>query len=154
MKYFHNIKITVFIKSEEIKEDADIEKKIITTLHYLIPLGFVKEKIQLKKQKVEGFDNRNILIFEIDLLKESHTNAFLEYFLSNITKEQKTMLLFQKESRLDENFDFFIRLEKTDLLKEKFIITDSGDCFHIKFTIAAFPKKRETALKLIDDILK
>ena len=41
-----------------------------------------------------------------------------------------------------------------ELLKEKYSITDSGDCFHIKMHIAAFPKNRESALKVIEKIFE
>jgi len=40
------------------------------------------------------------------------------------------------------------------MLEGKYELTTSGDCFHIKMNIAAFPKKIDTALVVIDDMLK
>jgi len=45
---------------------------------------------------------------------------------------------------------FFIRLDKAKLLEEDaFWITDCGNCFHIKITLASFPKTRDAALKVV-----
>ena len=49
---------------------------------------------------------------------------------------------------------FFIRLDKEKLLKEDYEVTDSGECFHIKLHIAAFPSKRAIALEAIEKLLK
>ena len=59
----------------------------------------------------------------------------------------------QKESRLDDNLDFFLRFGKDEYIRnDKLMLTDSGNCFHIKISIDAFPKKREIALKIADKI--
>jgi hypothetical protein len=39
------------------------------------------------------------------------------------------------------------------LLNNEYWITDSGNCFHFKFAIAAFPHKREVAISRIHEIL-
>ena len=64
-------------------------------------------------------------------------------------------MLEQKESRLDEDLNFFVRIDKEKWIdgKEMFL-TDSGNCFHIKILIAAFPKKRENALKIVEKMFE
>ena len=77
-------------------------------------------------------------------------NKFLENLLNNLSKGQKEQILREDESRLDENLDFFIRLDKDSWINDKKLeLTDSGKCFHLKISIAAFPKKREVALKVV-----
>ena len=92
-----------------------------------------------------------ITILELLVEKERHTKAFLEHFIADLSSDQKSVLLSQ-ENRLDDECHFFIRLDKKSLLDGKLVITDSGDCFHIKMSIAAFPKKKEQARKVIEEL--
>jgi len=72
-----------------------------------------------------------------------------------LVNEQRELILRQAETRLDREFNFFIRFDKEKLVNEnKYWITDSGNCFHIKMNIACFPRKREQALKIIQNIFK
>lgn len=152
MKYCHTITVNVFVKPEDMVEYPEIKENAKNTIISLLPLDWEKEKIELHEIKAEGFEGRNILIYELKIHKEKETNAFLKNLLSHLTKEQKEFLKYEKESRLDENDDFFIRLDRNKLLEGRYEITTSGDCFHIKMNIAAFPKKRENAMKVIDEM--
>jgi RNA-binding protein len=146
MKYFHSIKLTVFSKPE------DDEEKIRKALLNIIPFDLEKEKVDCKAQIASGFTERKIKIFEIRLSKQRHTDAFFESLMSKLNDEQKKLLLRQKDTRLDDNLNFFIRLDKEKLMGNEYFITDFGNCFHIMISIAAFPAKKEAALKIIDDI--
>jgi len=152
MRYAHRITVTVFLKSEDIFEDSDASDKIISSMKYLVPLDLEKEKINLNIINAEGFSGREIKIFEIMLLKESHTNIFLDNLKGLLGSDQISLLMSQRWSRLDENLDLFIRLSKAQLFEKKALLTDSGDCFHIRIGIAAFPRRRETALNIIEKI--
>lgn len=143
----HNICITVFCKPEE--DIGLITEKLL----FLVPFDIKKEKIKLKKRTAVGFNNRKIIILEIYLKKESHTNLFLTDLVKKLTDEQKLLIKKQAESRLDDEFNLFLRLDKSRLINEnKLWLTDKGDCYHIKIKIAAFPKKKEVALNIIDKI--
>lgn len=150
MRYVHNIKITVFVKPEENDFHSLIKNKLIN----LVPFNIEEQKISVLGSPVEGFESRKIIIYEIDLLKENHTTSFIKNLKEKLPGEQKQLLLSQRWSRLDDELNFYIRLDKQELLKEKYSITDSGDCFHIKMHIAAFPKNRESALKVIEKIFE
>lgn len=150
MKLANTIQISVFAKTNEELADL-IKQKLIS----LIPFNLEEEKISLKEETAKGFNEKIIKIFSITLSKESHTSKFLEFLTEKLTKEQKILLVSQKESRLDEDLFFFIRLDKEELIQnDRFFITDSGNCFHIKISIASFPKKRENAIQIIEKIFK
>lgn len=152
MKYCHNISVSVFIKPEDIIEDDVVEHKILDTLHLLMFIDWEKEKIHTNSVQAEGFEGRKIKILELRLVKEHHTRIFIDALLKKLSSEQKSFLKSDKERRLDENDNFFIRLDRKKLLQGIYEITSSGDCFHIRMNIAAFPKKRENALRVIDEI--
>lgn len=143
----HTICITIFCKPEE--DIGLITEKFL----FLIPFDLKKEKIELKKTNATGFNEKKITILEIHLEKESHTNLFLTHLVKKLTDEQKLLIKKQAESRLDDELNFFLRIDKSRLINEnRFWLTDNGDCYHIKIKIAAFPKKKEVALKIINKI--
>lgn len=157
MKYCHTIIVNVFIKPEDIQQDNNIIKKVEECIKSMIKLDWNKENENqeiLKIIKAEGFENRKIIIYELHLHKESHTTQFVNNLMHHLTIEQKQFLTTDKHSRLDEDLEFFIRLDKNKLLQGIYELTTLGDCFHIKMNIAAFPKKRESALQVIDEMLK
>ncbi len=146
MKLANNTGIRAFCKEGEDKE------LLLEKLKLLLPFDVQDEKIKIEEQTAEGFDEKRIVIISVILTKDRQINAFIDNLLSRLGDEKKT-LLEQLESRLDSELNFFIRLDKEMLLKDKFVLTDSGNCYHIKISMAAFPKRRETATTLLKGLL-
>ena len=147
MKLMHSIKLTVFSYEHENSDE------ILNSILKFFPFNLEENRIKLVKRNATGFGDSKIEIFEVLLIKTSLINQFLDFILENLDDVQKGTLIQQAESRLDENLDFFIRFDKDSWVKnEKLELTDSGKCFHLKMSVAAFPTKREVALKIIQDI--
>ena len=147
MKYAHNAKLTVFSSEDENKEN------ILKSLIDFFPFNLEENKVLINKSQATGFDEKKIEIYEVTLTKNRLISQFLRNLLNNFDENQKNQILQQIESRLDDNLDFFIRFDKDAWINEKkLILTDSGKCFHLKISIAAFPKKREVALNMIEDL--
>jgi len=141
MRYVHELNVNVFCKEWE------DEKKILEKLFALFPFEIKK---QFKHETALGFFDKPIRIFQVILIKNNEINLFLNDLFGKLSKEQKELLISQIESRLDNGLNFFIRFDKDKLLKEDILgITDEGNCYHLKMSIAAFPKKREVAKKII-----
>ena len=148
MRLAHNITITEFTKEGE--NLAQVKQ----ALKELIPFDLSQEKILLKEEIATSTNESLITILTIFFQKESQTNKFLEFLTTKLTSEQKKLLLEQKESRTDELLYFFIRIEKDKWNNNKeLVLTDAGNCIHLKIAIAAFPAKREIALKIVEKIL-
>jgi len=149
MKTLHAITLSVFIKPEE-----DYEKNKDAFLSFF-PFDLEEQKIQIKQSSAISFEERKIIVLEVQLTKTKHCDDFLISLLGKLFSEQKQMLLRQKESRLDENCCFFMRFDKERLLEKKeLFITDSGNCFHLKICIACYPAKREKAFPVIEGFFK
>ena len=148
MKIAHHIRISVFSKEDENAET------IKAALISLINLDLEKEKLSLQERNTKGFEQKKIKVFEIILSKERHIAAFIEYLSSHLSAEQKELLQRQAESRIDHELNFYLRLDKAKLLQGQYWITDEGDCFHIKISLAVFPKKLEKAIELAQEMLK
>lgn len=148
MKFAHNIKIKVFCKENE------DENKVKKALLSLIPFDLIKEKVELRRCTALGFNNKKIMIFEINLKKTRHTNSFLNALVKRLTQEQKDLLLRELNFRIDDNLNFFLRFDKYKLIEKGVLwITNKGNCFHIKISVAAFPAKKEKALEVIKELL-
>lgn len=147
MKFAHIIKVSVF--SHE-SEDPD---QIFSAFLKLFPFELEEEKIKLQKGQATGFEQKQIHIFEVDLKKNKHINAFLKKLMKNLKPEQKSLILKQAESRLDDELNFYLRFDlKELLLNKKLELVDHGHCFHIKMSIAAFPAKKEQALNIVKEL--
>ena len=107
------------------------------------------------KTDAEGFAQKKIAILKAVIVKASNTNDFLGNILIKLSDDDRKTILRQIESRLDEELDFFLRLDKEEWIKNgKLRLTDSGKCFHIKISVAAFPKKRKAAIGILEDLFK
>ena len=148
MKIAHFIEIRVFSYEE------DNEEQIVEKIKELIPFDFNKEKIELKKKNAFGFNDKIISVICVGIKKQNHTSKVIEKLLKKLNNDQKKLLLKQLQSRLDKDLHFFIRLDKDKLLKNEYWITDSGNCFHFKIAIAAYPHKREVGEKIVEELLK
>ncbi len=146
MKLANNAGIRVFCGEGEDKE------AVIGKLKLLLPFDAEKERIRIEEQTAEGFDEKRIKILSVTLTKDRHLNAFISNLLKILGDEKKT-LLEQIDSRLDNELNFFIRLDKEMLLKDKFVLTDSGNCYHVRISVAAFPKRREKAIAMLKGLL-
>lgn len=147
MKYAHLIKLTVLSYENENSE------LILGAFLGFFPFNLEDNKVFLKITNASGFNERKIAIFEAILTKSNLINQFLKNLLENLDKHQKNTILNQIDSRLDKDLDFFIRFDKESWMNEKrLVLTDSGKCFHLKISIAAFPKKREIALNIVRDL--
>jgi RNA-binding protein len=147
MRQVHYIEMRVFCKEE------DNEEAIVNKISELFPFDFKKDKIKFSQRTAYGFDDKKIKILTVTIDKDRHTNKFIQAFFSKLTGEQKELLLKQLESRLDDKLHFYIRLDKDSLLNNEFWITDTGNCFHFTFAIAAYPHRREVAVEIIAKML-
>lgn len=150
MKLANTITIRVFDKEE------DNHKETLKGLFEL--LGMTKEeieeqKIEFKEQRATGFSQKEIMITEVVLEKDRHCNTFIKKLNEALTKEDKEKLITQT-NRLDDNLDFFLRLNKDKLINAKYELTDTGECYHIKISVAAFPKNKMTAHRKIKEIFE
>ena len=147
MKYAHKIKLNVFSYEHEDRNS------VLESFLGFFPFSLEENKVILKNTKASGFNEKKIEIFEAALTKDSLIKQFLNSLLNNLSEVQKGQLLQQAESRLDADLNFFIRFDKDLWIKDrKLFLTDSGKCFHLKMSVAAFPRKREVALNAVKEL--
>jgi RNA binding exosome subunit len=149
IKYFHNINVNVFEK--DIKKINDITN----IFHNLLPIDFKKEKVNISNEKLEGFEHKTIYSLTLTTKTNKHNQLLIETIFSNLSKKDLKIIQSQKETRLNDEGYFYIRLDKSKLLKNnKYLLTESGNCFHIKIKLAAYPANKENFYKILEEIFK
>lgn len=146
MKLAHHITISVFSHEDKGEDPGLLKEKLIS----LVDLDVIDEKIKLEKTNAQGFNEKKISIYNLVLEKDRHIIHFVARIKELLSKSDLEKLLTQLESRLDEELNFFLRVNKNKWMASgELELTDSGDCFHIKVSVAAFPKKRGIAKGIV-----
>ena len=118
--------------------------------HELLPLNFEKENLSIDHEQMEGLTNSMVHSFNLTLKKQRHTLLFLHTLFDYLSESDKQSLYEQRALRLDDEGQFYLRLDKEQLLHHISRLTDTGDCFHITIKLAAFPAKRENFLATLE----
>ncbi|MEM0231051.1 MAG: RNA-binding domain-containing protein [Candidatus Woesearchaeota archaeon] len=148
MKVAHSVEVSVFCK------DYESAEQVKDGLRKLFPFRLEDAGLKMAESEAEGLLGNKILIFSVHLTNPKHVRLFLDNLLNLLGKEGVRTLLAQAESRLDEELFFFIRISKPEWLSEgRAVLTDSGNCYHMRILIAAYPKERSAGLKTIKEYL-
>ncbi|MBN1386541.1 hypothetical protein JW968_06245 [Candidatus Woesearchaeota archaeon] len=152
MKLAHNVEVSVFIKPE------DDGQKTVDKLCSLFPFDIKDEKLKKSElfydiSSVKSFGDRTIQIHKVVIRKSSLLNQFLKHLMHSLSQEQKELIARQLDSRVDDNGNFFMRLDIEKILQDQFWICDEGSCFHIRINLASFPKTKERALEVARQVL-
>lgn len=146
MKIIHNIKISVlFLNSEE----EQIENALLKLLPKQTKKDLENKKNEIIKENVS--DESNLIMYKLKIVKNKQCNLFFENLINNLEDES---IIEKIKKRIDEKCKLFIRLKKDELIKNNYKLTYCGDCFHIKMTIASYPKKQKIAEELITKKIK
>jgi len=131
-----------------IAEDEDASP-VEAALRSLVPLSLDAEKLAVLASAAKGFNERKVLIERIALEHQRHIRAALAHLREMLSAEQRSLLLKQASSRLDEQMRFYLRLDKAALLAGRVELTDGGECFHCKVSLSAFPRSEQAALAVL-----
>ncbi|MCQ2737585.1 MAG: exosome protein [archaeon] len=162
----HNIRYRVFVYEHE---DLDL---ITQALLNILP------NAEIEAEEVEGLLEEPMVILSGIISKKRHTKEFLNNLLA-IDKEQLTKLHNDLDKKMDEKGNLFLRFSKDfkasedlnddsedndkdlnstkddkDLKQDlsQWKILDGGDSIHLKVKVAAYPAKKEVALKKLEEV--
>lgn len=143
-----NIHISVFAKTEK-----DVKAATAGLEEFLTPEVASKEGI-IESSKTDGF-SEEITILKTVLNKKRDIRKVMEFLMDNLGEKEKKILSSQASSRLDEENTFFFRLDRESWINSKEMkLVAKGDCFHWKLSIITYPRKREAAIKAIQELMQ
>lgn len=163
VKRFHHVTISVFLKPDEKPDFLDIllpkpvkdffaeqfryDQNHERTKIYDLP------KAQLRVHTAEGFsDELTILTFRF--MRKTNVNEVFEKIFTGIGEDGRAALRSEAMLHVDEEGRFFARLDKDAFKTGKYVLTTSGNCVHVAFLIAAFPKNMKTIRATVRALLE
>ena len=136
----HNIRYRVFIYENEDKEE--ILEALLNILPTAVP----------EAEEVEGLLEEKMLILTGTISKKRETREFLNTLNESIGEDQLIKLYNDLDRKMDESGNLFLRFSKEKAIDGEWEILDGGDSIHLKIKIAAYPAKKEVAIKKISEI--
>ena len=135
----HNISYRVFVYGTENEEKV---KEAVKTL-------FPNSHPQT--DTTEGYFKNPVLILHDKITKNREIKEFANV-LKQIDTASKKRLRSELENKMDERGNLFLRFDKQRAHLGDLKIIEHGDAIHVKINVAAYPAKKENAIKVAKDI--
>ena len=149
MNVFLSVEFRIFATDEEYPHAKDL----LHTYLAMTSEEMKKEKLSLQEDVFKNQEGAHIHILSVATNKMRYVKRSARAFFAAFTKNQLHELLKQVESRVDEECNFFIRLDKTELFAGSTVLTDTGNCLHATLNVASYPKKKEVACLTVQNYI-
>lgn len=106
-------------------------------------LTFVSNCQEVTVTHSEGYHGNKILIMECTLARKADIKAFFRRLSLKDLKDMSETI----DQRLDEDGQFFFRLDKQKASLEELVLFSGDDCIHVRAKVESYPKRREKALE-------
>ncbi len=108
-------------------------------------LKFVSGSDDVSVTKSYGFHGNPIIILETEVKSKKRIDSiFLALGHSNLRELRDTL-----ELRLDDESNFFFRLDKQEAAEGRIVVTTNADVIAIKGKVKAYPNNRENAMRAL-----
>lgn len=101
---------------------------------------------------VEGHYGNSITIFSAQITRKSDSKALANFIRANMSDEDVLRLRDEMPDRLDDEQIFHIRVDKQAAFQERVILTSSADSITVKVKIATYPKDRQKAGLIVEEL--
>jgi len=137
----HNLSYRVFVYGTE------NEEKVREAISNLLPSAPIEKEI------TEGYHHNTVVILQGKITKKREIKDFLEK-LGTLKPSAKKRILRELENRMDERGNLFLRFDKQRAYLGDLKVVEHGDAIHLKLKIAAYPARKEEALKVARQIFE
>jgi RNA-binding protein len=137
----HNLSYRAFVYSTENEEK--VREAIFTLLPTAQPL----------KEITEGYHKNQVIILQGKTTKKREIKDFLGK-LHDLKPSAKKRILRQLEDRMDARGNLFLRFDKQRAYLGDLKLVEHGDALHLKLKIAAYPARKEEAIKVARQIFE
>ena len=136
----HNISYRVFIQATEIEEK--VEESLETIFSHAKP----------EIERTEGYYNNPVTILSQKITKKREIKEFIQK-LQEMKTDDKLKISHDFEKKMDDKGNFFLRFDKQEALNGHWKVVEHGDSIHVRIKIAAYPAKKDVAIKIAHEIL-
>jgi len=141
----HNITISAFFREDELEKGRQIFRQ------------FLPEDAAFKEERLEpetdgGVFTTPLYTLKAVLNKPKQAEEFASTLLARLSPEDRKNLQDSIAERLDDDCDFYLRLDRRKLAEGK-ITLHTRSPIHVKIKIACFPRKKDAAVKIAQELL-
>jgi RNA binding exosome subunit len=165
-RLLHHVTITVFGKPHDdlpavlkgldavspvptatlLEQEKNYDGERPNTVHYRLP------DVELTVQQTPS-DEGTLTIYTLFFKRMAWVNAFARQVVAAMTPEEHKEYGSAPETLLDSDARFSLRLDKELLMQGKVVLTDDGNCYQVKASVAAYPKNDEQILETVKRML-
>lgn len=166
-RFLHHVRIAVFCKPHDDQQavlhgldcvspipmsallavvpEHDVERP--HTRYYRLP------NIDLTVQETQT-DEGKMTIYTLFFKKIHDVNQFARRLVAAFTPEERAAFENDPASLLDLEGHVTCRLDKELLMREKWSLTDDGNCYQVKAAVAAYPKNHDVIVEVLGTLLR
>jgi RNA binding exosome subunit len=130
----HNVSYRTFVYGTENEEKV---KRAVKTL-------FPNSSPQ--REETEGYYRNPVLILHDKITKKKEIKDFIGTLKDTSSTTDK--ILSDLDRKMDDKGNLFLRFDKQKAYLDELEIVEHGDSIHVKIKIAAYPARKDVALKL------
>lgn len=116
-------------------------------------ISFASGCDEILVNRSEGYHGNKILIMTCSISRRPEIRDFFQ----RLSKDDLKLLLGTLDQRMDEEGQFFFRLDKQKAFLGELILSSGDDCVHVRAKVESYPKRREKALEnakaMLQDII-
>jgi RNA binding exosome subunit len=141
----HNITFSAFFKEDELESGRLLFKQ-------LLPEDIATEEERLEPETEGGVFTTPLYALKSSITQQKQAEEFTAKLLSKLAPEDLQMLRETLPKRVDDDCNLYIRLDRKALSDGRYSI-HTRDAVHVRIKLACFPKNKENALKIAQELL-
>jgi hypothetical protein len=98
---------------------------------------------EMSRTRSEGYHGNEIIILGCHISRKADIRSFFR----RLSVEDLHTLLDSIDQRMDDDGQFFFRLDKQRAFQEELVLFSGDDCIHVRAKVESYPKRREKALE-------
>ncbi len=127
--------------------------RVREALDFFLSGAGVRDSSELIEElPAEGHHGNPILILSVQLKKKAECLGFARFVRENLSVADVERLREEMPERLDDSQLFHLRFDKQAAYLQQVRLTDSSDAVTAKVKIATYPKNREKAGAIVEEL--
>lgn len=143
----HHIILRVIAHATE-----DVSRVRMALDFFLSGAGVREGSKLINELQAEGHHGNPITILSVQLKKKADCLSFAHFVRENFSEEDVARLREEMPERLDDDQVFHLRFDKQAAYLQKVKLTDSSDAITAKVKIETYPKNREKAGAILEEL--
>ncbi len=127
--------------------------RVHTALDFFLSGAGIREESKLVEEiQAEGHHGNPITILSVQLKKKADCLGFAHFVREKFSDEDVARLREEMPERLDDNQVFHLRFDKQAAYLQQVKLTNSSDAITAKVKIETYPKNREKAGAIVEEL--